>query len=179
MKKKIFFTFIFLFITYIPSIIFAHPIDLDKLSRIDISWLYLQLGFTHILPYGFDHILFIVGLYLMCKTMKQVIMLATTFTIAHSITLGLAMFKIVSVPSYIVEPFIAITILAVALEVIFVKDFKKITIAIVFFFGLIHGLGFASALQELGLPQKEFGYALILFNVNLLRVFCRLLRIFD
>lgn len=166
MKKKILFATIFLFLTYIPSVIFAHPIDIDKLSRIDISWLYLQLGFTHILPYGFDHILFIVGLYLMCKTMKQVIMLATTFTIAHSITLGLAMFKIVSVPSYIVEPFIAITILAISVEVILVKDFKRITIAIVFFFGLIHGLGFASALQELGLPQKEFGYALVLFNVG-------------
>ncbi|MBS1493675.1 MAG: HupE/UreJ family protein [Bacteroidetes bacterium] len=166
MKKKIFFSIIVLFITYIPSIIFAHPIDIDKLSRIDVSWLYLQLGFTHILPYGFDHILFIVGLYLMCKTMKQVLLLATTFTVAHSITLGLAMFKIVNVPSYIVEPFIAITILAIAIEVILVKDFKRITIAIVFFFGLIHGLGFASALQELGLPQKEFGYALVLFNVG-------------
>lgn len=165
MKKKIFYSFIAI-LTFFPVIIFAHPIDIDKLSKIDVSLLYLQLGFTHILPYGFDHILFIVGLYLMCKTMKQVIMLATTFTIAHSITLGLSMFNILSIPSYIVEPLIAVTIAAVALEVILVNDFKKITIAIVFFFGLIHGLGFASALQELGLPQNQFGYALVLFNAG-------------
>lgn len=165
MKKKIFYSFIII-LTFFPVIIFAHPIDIDKLSKIDVSLLYLQLGFTHILPYGFDHILFIVGLYLMCKTMKQVIMLATTFTIAHSITLGLSMFNILSIPSYIVEPLIAVTIAAVALEVILVNDFKKITIAIVFFFGLIHGLGFASALQELGLPQNQFGYALVLFNAG-------------
>ena len=165
MKKKIFYSFIII-LTFFPVIIFAHPIDIDKLSKIDVSLLYLQLGFTHILPYGFDHILFIVGLYLMCKTMKQVIMLATTFTIAHSITLGLSMFNILSIPSYIVEPLIAVTIAAVAVEVILVNDFKKITIAIVFFFGLIHGLGFASALQELGLPQNQFGYALVLFNAG-------------
>ncbi|MBX7045027.1 MAG: HupE/UreJ family protein [Ignavibacteria bacterium] len=166
MKTKFLFPITLLIICFAPSLIFAHPIDLDKLSRLDISWLYLQLGFTHILPYGFDHILFILGLYLMCKTMKQVIMLATTFTIAHSITLGLAMFNVVSVPANIVEPLIAITILAVAVEVIFVKDFRKINIAIVFFFGLAHGLGFAGALQELGLPKQEFGYALVLFNLG-------------
>lgn len=166
MKKKILFSTVVLLLTYIPTVIFAHPIDLEGLSRTDISWLYLQLGFTHILPYGFDHILFIIGLYLMCKTLKQVIMLATAFTVAHSITLGLAIFKIVNIPGYIIEPFIALTILVIALEVIFVKDFKKINIALVFFFGLVHGLGFAGVLEELGLPQNEFGYALVLFNVG-------------
>ena len=73
--------------------------DLSKLSRTEIFWTYLQLGFTHIIPLGFDHILFIISLYILEPRLKPVLMQATAFTVAHSITLGLAMYGLITPPS--------------------------------------------------------------------------------
>src|SRR6187399_2821278 len=81
----IFFTVFFLIIN-IASSVFAHPVDLERILRIDIGWIYLQLGFTHILPYGIDHILFIIGIYLLSPNLRTVFIQATAFTIAHTIT---------------------------------------------------------------------------------------------
>jgi hypothetical protein len=139
---------------------------LENLSRTDIFFVYLQLGFTHIIPLGFDHILFILSLFLLSPKLKTIIWQATAFTVAHSITLGLAMYGIVAAPSHIVEPIIALSIMFVAAENIITDKLKSSRILIVFIFGLIHGLGFAGVLKDLGLPQREFVNALISFNIG-------------
>lgn len=146
----------------------AHIIDTDlsKLSRTQIYWTYLQLGFTHIIPLGFDHILFIVSLYILEPRLKPVLTQATAFTVAHSITLGLAMFGLIQPPSAVIEPIIALSILFVAIENIITNRLNPWRVAIVFGFGLVHGMGFASVLTELGLPRKDYVGSLISFNVG-------------
>lgn len=153
---------------FIPFISEAHANDeaMAKLSRTDVFFVYLQLGFTHIIPLGFDHILFILSLFLLSPKLKTILWQATAFTIAHSITLGLAMNDIISAPPHIIEPIIALSIMFVALENVITDKLKPTRIIIVFAFGLIHGLGFAGVLNELGLPKKEFYNALISFNVG-------------
>ena len=146
----------------------AHVIvnEFDVMSKGEAAWHFLWLGFTHILPYGFDHILFILSLYLLSPKLKDIIWQASAFTVAHSITLGLAMYGVVHPPPRIVEPLIALSIAAVAIENIVRPKLKPSRIAIVFFFGLVHGLGFAGALAELGLPEKHFLTTLVTFNAG-------------
>jgi hypothetical protein len=148
--------------------LFAHDVvgELENMSKTDAAILYLQLGFTHILPLGFDHILFVLSLFLLSPKLKPVLWQATAFTVAHSITLGLAMFKVITPSPAIVEPIIALSIMYVALENIFSPTLKKSRIGIVFLFGLVHGMGFANALGSLGLPQNSYLTSLIMFNVG-------------
>ena len=148
--------------------LWAHVIvgELEKMSKKDAALLYLALGYQHILPLGFDHILFVLSLFLLSPKLKPVLWQATAFTIAHSVTLGLAMYKIIKVPSAIIEPLIALSIMYVALENIFSPRLKPGRIAVVFVFGLVHGLGFAGALGDLGLPQNAYLLSLIMFNVG-------------
>jgi len=165
--RKSFFL-IFLFSIFLISSAFAHviPYELSKLSKADVGWIYLKLGYTHILPNGFDHILFVLGIFFLNPKLKPVIWQATAFTIAHSITLGLAMYGIIKPISSIVEPIIALSIVFVAVENILTTQLKWWRILIVFCFGLIHGCGFASALSEIGLPQNDYFISLISFNVG-------------
>ena len=146
----------------------AHVIDADlsKLSKTAIFWTYIQLGFTHILPLGFDHILFIISLYILQPRLRAVLWQATAFTVAHSITLGLAMYGLIRPPSSVVEPIIALSILFVAIENIVTKRLSPWRLAIVFGFGLVHGMGFASALTGLGLPRQDYFGSLVSFNVG-------------
>ncbi len=148
--------------------LFAHDVvgQLENMSKGDAAILYGKLGFMHILPWGFDHILFVLSLYLLSPKLKPVLWQATAFTIAHSITLGLAMFKVITPTPAIVEPIIALSIMYVALENIFSPRLKKSRIGIVFLFGLVHGMGFANALGELGLPQNSYFTSLVMFNVG-------------
>ncbi|HET8772194.1 MAG TPA: HupE/UreJ family protein [Thermoanaerobaculia bacterium] len=127
---------------------------------------YLALGFTHILPYGLDHILFVLGIFLLSTRLKPVLLQVTAFTLAHSITLGLTIYGLVSVPPRIVEPMIALSIAYVAIENLATAELKPWRVAIVFAFGLLHGMGFAGVLEELGLPRSEFLTALLAFNVG-------------
>ncbi len=152
----------------VSPLINAHDIagELENMSASDAALLYLKLGFTHILPLGLDHILFILSLYLLSPKLKPVLLQATAFTIAHSITLGLSIFKVILPIPVIVEPIIAISIAYVALENIFSPQLKKSRLAVVFIFGLIHGMGFAGALSELGLPENAYISSVILFNVG-------------
>jgi len=146
----------------------AHVIvgELENLSKTDAAILYLQLGFEHIVPLGLDHILFVLSLYLLSPKLKPVLLQATAFTVAHSITLGLAMYKVITPNSYWVESLIAFSILLVALENIYSSKLRGSRIAIVFLFGLLHGMGFANALGQLGLPEKYYLTSLVLFNVG-------------
>lgn len=164
-KRLFLLSFLFVFMV---SGTFAHTstAQLANLSRTDAILIYLKLGFTHIIPLGFDHILFIISLFLLNPKLKPILLQATAFTIAHTITLGLAMYGLVNPPSYIIEPVIALSIMFVAIENIITEKLRPTRILIVFAFGLIHGLGFANALSDLGLPQNQFFTSLITFNVG-------------
>ena len=145
------------------TISFAHPPNISELNKADVALLYAQLGFSHILPLGLDHILFVLCLFLLNPKLKPILWQATAFTIAHTITLGLAMYGVIKPPTNIVEPIIAISIMYVALENIFSPRLKASRIGVVFVFGLIHGMGFASVLTELGLPQNSYLSSLLMF----------------
>ncbi len=124
------------------------------------------LGFTHILPGGLDHVLFVLGLFFSSIILRPLLWQITAFTVAHSLTLALAALGIVNVPGFIIEPLIAITIVWVGIEnVLFAKPLT-IRPLIIFCFGLAHGIGFAGAIAEVGFPQGQFLTALLAFNVG-------------
>ena len=135
-------------------------------TRLATAWRYLTLGFTHIVPHGLDHMLFVLGIYLLSGRARSVLLQVSAFTVAHSITLGLSLYGIVAVSSKIVEPLIAVSIAYVAIENIFLAELKSRRVALVFAFGLLHGMGFAGALRDLGLPRSEFLTALLTFNIG-------------
>lgn len=137
-----------------------------RATRTEIARDYLALGYTHILPKGVDHILFVIGLFLLSARLRPVLMQVTAFTVAHSITLAATMYGIVSVPSRIVEPLIALSIAYVAVENLVTRELRPWRLALVFAFGLLHGMGFAGVLSELGLPTSEFITALLSFNAG-------------
>ena len=145
-------------------------IDLSKSftrpTRLEIARQYLWLGYTHILPKGLDHILFVLGIFLLSPRWKTMLLQVTAFTVAHSITLGLSIYGIVSLSPRIVEPLIALSIAYVAIENLLTRELKPWRLALVFMFGLLHGLGFAGVLRELGLPREEFLTALLTFNLG-------------
>jgi hypothetical protein len=146
------------------------PFVLDRavvpLPRWRIVKLYLGLGFTHILPRGLDHVLFVLGIFLLATQMRAVMWQVSAFTIAHTITLGLTVYGIVALPPRVVEPLIALSIVYVAVENVFTSKLHAWRPAIVFCFGLLHGMGFAGVLTEIGLPRSEFVPALLSFNAG-------------
>jgi hypothetical protein len=131
-----------------------------------VGAVYLKLGFEHILPKGLDHILFVVGLFLLGSRWRPLLWQVTAFTIAHSVTLALSIYGIVALSPRIVEPLIAASIAYVAIENIITSRLHWWRPVVVFVFGLLHGLGFAGVLTELGLPRNEFVPALVAFNVG-------------
>lgn len=135
-------------------------------ARGEIAWQYTQLGFTHILPYGLDHILFVLGLFLLSVRWKPLLIQVTSFTVAHSITLGLSIYGVFSLPPTVVEPLIAASIVYVAAENIITSRLHAWRPFVVFGFGLLHGMGFAGVLHEVGLPRAEFVTGLIAFNLG-------------
>ena len=135
-------------------------------TRGEIARQYLSLGYTHILPKGLDHMLFVIGLFLLSPRVKPLLAQVTAFTVAHSLTLALSIYGIVSLPSRVVEPLIALSIAYVAVENLVTRELKPWRIALVFMFGLLHGLGFAGVLEDLGLPRDEFLTALLTFNLG-------------
>jgi hydrogenase/urease accessory protein HupE len=135
-------------------------------AKADIVRQYLWLGFTHIVPLGLDHVLFVLGLYLLSGTWRSVLWQVSAFTVAHTITLALSILGVIAVRAEIVEPLIAVSIAYVAVENVLHKELKAWRIALVFGFGLLHGMGFAGVLQELGLPRGEFVTALLSFNIG-------------
>ena len=127
---------------------------------------YTIAGYEHILPKGLDHILFILGIFLLSVHMRPLLWQVTMFTVAHSITLGLSINGIISLPANIVEPLIALSIAYIGIENIFASSLHKSRLVIVFFFGLLHGMGFASVLADFGMPDDAFITALISFNIG-------------
>jgi hypothetical protein len=135
-------------------------------TRLEVAWQYLGLGFTHIVPKGLDHILFVLGLFLLSTRLKPLLVQVTSFTVAHSITLGLTIYGVVSLSPKIVEPLIAASIVYVAVENLFTSKLHAWRPVVVFCFGLLHGMGFANVLREVGLPRSEFLTGLVTFNVG-------------
>ncbi len=147
----------------------AHPVinyAMKDLPTHEVAWFYIKMGILHIIPLGVDHILFVVSLCLLSKKLKTILWQATAFTVAHSITLALSIKSVIVAPGEVVEPIIALSIVFVAIENILLNELKFWRIAIVFFFGLIHGLGFASALNEVGIPPGQFVTSILSFNVG-------------
>jgi hydrogenase/urease accessory protein HupE len=138
----------------------------SRQSVFEVITSYISIGFQHILPKGTDHILFILGLFLLSTRLKPLLWQVTMFTVAHTITLALAMNHVVELPANIVEPLIALSIAYVGIENIFAKHLHRSRLFLVFGFGLLHGLGFASVLSDFGMPKGDFAEALISFNVG-------------
>lgn len=127
-------------------------------------WSFFLMGIEHILT-GYDHLVFILGLVLARARLRSLLTVVTAFTVAHSITLALAVLGVWAPSSRIVEPAIALSIAYVGVENFFVKDASK-RWRITFPFGLIHGFGFAGALQEIALPRSAVPTALVSFNLG-------------
>ena len=125
---------------------------------------YLRLGFRHIVPEGADHILFVLGLFFLGITWRKLLSQTSVFTIAHATTLFLSTYGIFSLPSRYVEPAIALSIAWIALENVLQPRLGASRLAVVFGFGLVHGLGFASSLSDIPFPKHDFLFALLGFN---------------
>ncbi len=140
-------------------------IALDR-SMMETGLLYIRLGFEHILPMGLDHLAFVLALILASRSLKVLLIQISVFTLAHSVTLILGVLNYVELDSKLVEIIIALSIVFVAFENLFIKLRINWRAIVVFFFGLLHGLGFAGALSELGVPKIHFASALIGFNLG-------------
>lgn len=127
---------------------------------------YVQLGFEHILPKGLDHILFVLGLFLLTPRVRSLVAQVTVFTLAHSLSLALAIGGVISIPSWIVEPLIAASIAYVGIENLRRETLSPARLWVVGAFGLLHGLGFAGVLADLRLPAGQWATALLGFNVG-------------
>ena len=127
---------------------------------------YIPVGFDHILPKGLDHILFVLGLFFLSTRLRPLIWQVSAFTLAHTVTLALGALGWVNVPGEIDEPLIAASIVYVAIENIFTSGLNPWRPVVIFGFGLLHGLGFASVLGDFGLPEGQFIPALIGFNIG-------------
>ena len=139
-------------------------------SKVEIAGSYWRLGVFHILE-GVDHLLFLFALFVIVAGFGRLIKTVTAFTVAHSITLALAALGIVHVPPAPTEAVIALSILFLAAEIIRQRSgqtglTERYPWSIAFIFGLIHGLGFAGALSQIGLPEHEVPLALLMFNVG-------------
>ena len=137
-------------------------------SRAAQSESWIISGYRHVIPLGLDHLLFIFGLFLLAPRWKPLLGQSLLFTVAHSITLALAIFGIISLPSILIEILIAASIAWIGIENLLMKELKPSRLFLVFGFGLLHGMGFASVLREkLGdLSGKQIALPLVSFNVG-------------
>ena len=135
-------------------------------AAVDVARRYLVLGFEHIVPKGLDHILFVLGLFFLSQQLRPLLIQVSAFTVAHTLTLALAMLGLVQVPATIVEPLIAASIVYVAVENVLHAGLSRWRTLVVFCFGLLHGLGFASVLGEIGLDPARFLVGLVSFNIG-------------
>jgi len=137
-------------------------------SDLDLVLKYIYSGIVHIVPAGLDHILFVIGLLAFSLSGKALVAQISLFTVAHTLTLAMASLGWVAVPGAIVEPLIALSIAYIGIENIW-RAKGRLTLlrsAVVFGFGLLHGLGFASVLADFGLPSQAFVLGLLSFNIG-------------
>jgi hypothetical protein len=141
-------------------------VSAPKQTAVQVFVEYVAVGFTHILPLGLDHILFVVGLFLLSPRLGPLLWQVTSFTVAHTVTLALGMLGIVAISPAIVEPLIAASIVYVGVENVLTSKLHRWRPIVVFGFGLLHGLGFAGVLKEFGLATDHFVTGLIAFNIG-------------
>ncbi|MCP4205998.1 MAG: HupE/UreJ family protein [Shimia sp.] len=139
-------------------------------SKLQVGWTFAVLGFEHILE-GWDHLLFVFALVLLIRSKAQLLGAITAFTVAHSITLALAALGHVSIPGPPVEAIIALSVVFLAIEILKHDETQsrlseRAPWIVAFAFGLLHGLGFAGALQEIGLPDADIALTLLTFNLG-------------
>ena len=127
---------------------------------------YIPVGFEHIIPKGWDHIIFVLGLFFFSTKLRPLVWQISAFTVAHTFTLALGSIGYIKIVPEIVEPLIALSIVFIAVENIFFDRLSKWRPIVIFIFGLLHGLGFASVLGEFGLPDGFFIAALLGFNLG-------------
>ena len=149
----------------------SNPVDLSgpagSQALNEIVRRYLLLGFTHIVPLGADHVLFVLGLFLFSVRLRPLILQVTAFTLAHALTLAYATLGTVELSTRLVEAAIALSIMYVGIENILTSRLTPWRPLVVFAFGLLHGLGFAGVLGELGLPQGDRVVGLFAFNIGI------------
>lgn len=127
---------------------------------------YVRLGMFHVVPYGYDHILFIFLLYLTAVDFKSILLQCLVFTISHSFTLILGVMGIIIPNPEIIEPLIAFSIFFTAIENILMKPSRNNKLIFIFLFGLIHGLGFSFSLNEMEVSKSYFLVKLLSFNLG-------------
>jgi hypothetical protein len=127
---------------------------------------YLRLGFLHIVPGGLDHVAFVLGLFLLALRLRPLLVQVTCFTVAHTLTLAFATLGVVRLPPSVVEPLIAVSIAYVGVENLITRELRPWRPALVFGFGLLHGLGFAGILADVGIARSELAPALLSFNAG-------------
>ena len=147
-----------------PSFALADGLQAKSSSEVAVE--YTVLGFEHILPKGLDHILFVLGLFLLSLKLRPLLWQVTAFTLAHTVTLAASILGYISLSPSIIEPLIALSIAYVGIENVLTRTLHAWRPVIVFLFGLLHGMGFASVLTDLGLPESDLALALITFNVG-------------
>jgi hydrogenase/urease accessory protein HupE len=147
----------------------AHDVitDLEQMTSSQAGSFYINMGFTHILPQGLDHILFIVCLCMYPQSIKTLTYKSLAFTLGHSISLALAVAGLISFPSSIVEPIIAVSIVYVVASSLFGLQKNNNNLWLILSFGLLHGLGFATALNQYNLPAHQFFLSIVGFNIGL------------
>ena len=139
---------------------------LAAMPWVNKMYIFIKAGFEHIIPEGLDHILFVLGLFFSTLKLRSLILQVTAFTFAHSITLALASVGVFKLQLSLVEPLIFLSIIWVAVENTLFKKTTKWRPFVVFSFGLLHGLGFATLLTEYGLPKDNFISLLLAFNLG-------------
>lgn len=145
----------------------GEPSQAEAIATREVVGRYLALGFWHILPEGTDHVLFVLGLFLLSAHLRPLLWQVTAFTVAHAVTLTMSTLGWVRLDTGVVEPLIALSIAWVGIENLLTRELKPWRPLLVFTFGLLHGLGFAGVLGELGLPANERVTALLAFNVGI------------
>ena len=142
-----------------------YPFSDDGSAAVDF-WRLTRIGFAHIVPGGLDHVLFVLGLFLLAASLRTLLLQVTAFTLAHSISLAIAYSGVVRAPAALVEPLIALSIAWIAFENLFATTLSRRRLVVVTAFGLLHGLGFATALSGLGLSGPSFVATLAGFNLG-------------
>lgn len=154
---------------YLTSGALSDPLPRDGIAQVTAGTVfarYVVLGFEHIIPKGLDHILFVMALFMFSRHLRPLLIQVSAFTVAHTVTLALASLDIVSVSPSIVEPLIALSIVYAAVENLWGGSIGWHRTALIFAFGLLHGLGFAGVLGEIGLDQSQFVLSLVAFNIG-------------
>ena len=150
-------------LAYIDGVKQAPPVVTDHGFSF-FGW--LKQGFLHVIPAGLDHILFILGLFLLTPKLKPLLTQSLVFTLAHSITLGLTVAKKIPFDAGIIEPLIALSIAYVAIENLFLKELKPWRLGLIFALGLLHGMGFGSVMSELPMDPSQLIVPIIGFNLG-------------